>query len=912
MRRFFIVFFIFIIILACGYGIYYYWDKQKSLDAWSLVPDNTLLVYENNNLINTWNSLQENTIWQDLQQIPTLNKLKRDFEALDSLTGGSGALDEVSRNNRVLISMHVTAKDDFDFVIYQTLKNSDQVAVIKKIENQFKSLKHNERKFENYNISELKNNKNEVVFSYLILKGNFVGSFSPILLEDVIRNTSKEIEGFRQQNQEIFKIAKFQNDAGNFFINFNKLNKFLRLFTENDQYVLFKVLQKFSGSTFLDLVINDTDFYFNGYTFLNDSNAYLKVYKDQKGGKMTIQDYIPNRTSVLIHEKFDKPEIFMESKTKFWNSTVNEYTIGRNALAQQYKTDFRGFYQFMAGENALGMLKTNTVQKETDKIAYVKLADISEALNQFNKLSEEAAMATNDTLYYEVYANQEIRELKIEEFPKWLLGANYGGFETTYFSLFSDFMVMSNNIESLKSLILDRETENTWGKSIKQYQFIQSALDEANLNIFVNTAQALELLMPTLNEKWQSFVKNNNGTLKNLENFAIQFSAEDDRFYTNLEFKHQPREKLDQLSKFNRVLATEFAFPIISKPFVVKNHNTGLFETLLQDSVNNLHLIANDGMQLWSKTLDSPIISEIFQVDYLKNNKLQYAFATSKQIYLMDRNGESLSGFPINIAEDAPIAYFNVVDYDKSKDYRFLTSTKTGNIYLSDKNGSLLGDWNPLTLGDKLATTPEHIRIRSKDFMVALQENGNVNVMSRNSKMKPYFPVQIDDRLTDNLFFELGNDFDKSNIVTLTAGGQLTRLSFEGKIVDKVQMYKPNKETIFKIIPNASERNFIIARQDLNRVSILNYKGDLLFDKDYLSQQEMAIQYYQFSAEKEIIVITDLIQQFTYFYTMEGTLINQQPVESAHEVATIYYTKENALHIYKCIDNKFEIIKLKF
>jgi len=209
-------------------------------------------------------------------------------------------------------------------------------------------------------------------------------------------------------------------------------------------------------------------------------------------------------------------------------------------------------------------------------------------------------------------------------------------------------------------------------------------------------------------------------------------------------------------------------------------------------------------------------------------------------------------------------------------------------------------------------TTPQHKRIRSKDFMIALQENGSVNVMSRNSKMKPNFPVVLEDRLTDNLFFETGNTFEQSKIVTLTTGGQLTRISFTGKIKNKLQLYKPNKETIFKIIPNASNRNFIIARQDLNRVSILDYEGNLLFDKDYLSQEEMAIQYYQFSTEKEIIAITDLIQQFTYFYTMDGTLINQQPIESAGEIATLFYAKENALHIYKCNGSTFEILKLNF
>lgn len=912
MKRTIIIFFILVFILASGYGIYYYWSKQKSLDVWSLVPENAFLVYENNNLVDSWNDIQENPIWKDLINIEAFKEIKNNFESLDSLTGESGALDELFQNNPLLISMHLTAKDDFDFVFYQTLNTTSQIQLVENIEEHVKELKKSERTYDNYTISELKNKQNQVVFSYLFLKGNFVGSFSPILVEDVIRKIGKDEPGFRERNESSFKIAKFQNDAGNIFVNFNRLNWFFKVFTKDASKDLLRILENFSGSTFLDFVFDENQLYFNGYTFLNDSNAYLKIYENQTGGDISMENLLPARTALLVHERFSDPARWYKNVVEFWNNKEAGFSTEQRTIAEKYQVDFREFHTFMSGENALAVLNNISSKNESDKLVYIKVKDENEGLNNFNKLAEQAAKFKGDTLYYEFYADREIRELAIDQFPYWLLGPNYKGFENTFYTIFNDFIVLSNNIQTIKTLVVDLETESTWGKSIKQNQFIESTLQEANLSVFINSVQAWPMLLPALNEKWSTFFKENEYPLKNLELIALQFSNEGSKFYTNLEVNHFEHEIASDMEYYDEVQQVVLPAPIISKPFVVKNHDSGMFETIVQDSANNLHLISNEGQILWTEPLEGTVVSDIFQIDFYKNNKLQYAFATKDKVYILDRNGLAIENYPVDHSVEDNILFFNVIDYDKSKNYRFITATEQGNLFLTDKYGKLLGDWDPMSLGDKIASIPQHIRIRSKDFMVALQENGTINVMSRNGEMKPNFPIKIEDRLSDNLFFEIGNSFDKSYLVTLTNGGELVKLSFTGKVEEKDQMYMPTKETIFKIIPDATGRSYLLARQDLSRVSLLNPNGELLFDKDYLSREEMEIQYYQFAAEKELIVITDKIQDFTYIYTKDGTLINNQPIESGNQVAMIYYGNDNSIHIYKCHENTFSILKFNF
>ena len=60
---------------------------------------------------------------------------------------------------------------------------------------------------------------------------------------------------------------------------------------------------------------------------------------------------------------------------------------------------------------------------------------------------------------------------------------------------------------------------------------------------------------------------------------------------------------------------------IFFKPSLVENHNTGEKEILVQDKANNLYLIANNGKILWKKKLESPILGEVFQIDFYRNSK---------------------------------------------------------------------------------------------------------------------------------------------------------------------------------------------------------------------------------------------------------------------------------------------------
>ena len=80
-------------------------------------------------------------------------------------------------------------------------------------------------------------------------------------------------------------------------------------------------------------------------------------------------------------------------------------------------------------------------------------------------------------------------------------------------------------------------------------------------------------------------------------------------------------------------------------------------------------------------------------------------------------------------------------------------------------------------------------------------------------------------------------------------------------------------------------RNYLIAQQELNRISMINRQGQVLFEKDYITSNEMDIQYYRFGRGVEIVAVTDPLQGLTYLYDGTGAFINFQPLSSSNKIA---------------------------
>jgi hypothetical protein len=165
--------------------------------------------------------------------------------------------------------------------------------------------------------------------------------------------------------------------------------------------------------------------------------------------------------------------------------------------------------------------------------------------------------------------------------------------------------------------------------------------------------------------------------------------------------------------------------PIVEEPsgkkWDVINHNTKEKETLRQNKDNSISLLDKSGKELWKAALPAAIVGEVTQVDALNNGKLQMAFACKNSIYVIDRNGKSLAGFPVAISSEITTG-LAVLDYDKSKNYRLLVGTTNGNIYNYTIQGTSAKGWS--YGGGARPIKIEHQKVSGEDRIVVTYKSG--------------------------------------------------------------------------------------------------------------------------------------------------------------------------------------------
>ena len=338
-----------------------------------------------------------------------------------------------------------------------------------------------------------------------------------------------------------------------------------------------------------------------------------------------------------------------------------------------------------------------------------------------------------------------------------------------------------------------------------------------------------------------------------------------------------------------------------SKPHIIFSHINNKPEVIIQDEKNIVYHLSNSLEPIWSDSIEK-IISKIFVIDYYKNNKKQIVFASPNKIYGFDRKGNSLIGFPFENPSKSPIQHLNIIDYDKSKRYRIISSHRNGEIYFYDKNGKTLNGWNPILMEDELVQAPIHTRVRGKDYIIILQKNGDIYVKNRRGINYKGFPVKLDSDLTNKIHLQSSSNSAQSLLEILSDDGKLYKINLEGKIISSKDQYRNEKDAKFKMIQEASGKS----------PAIISYDNYNLFKDEnninFKNIEKLKFQFYNLSKNENFLVLTDTTIKKSYFLDKNlNYYVN--PISNQNEVSILDYG--NSIIIYKTLNNSLSMIELK-
>ncbi len=182
--------------------------------------------------------------------------------------------------------------------------------------------------------------------------------------------------------------------------------------------------------------------------------------------------------------------------------------------------------------------------------------------------------------------------------------------------------------------------------------------------------------------------------------------------------------------------------PANRQPDIVVNHTNNTREVLVQDEQHRIHLISAAGKVLWQHALDGPIMGAVHQVDRFRNGKLQLLFNTAGRVYLIDRNGKDVGGFPVNLKEQAS-APLSVFDYEDQRDYRVIIPLKDGRLFNIGVDGLPVKGWEASKLAHAANSPVTHLRIRNKDHLLVFPAPGRVLVLDRRGSAREKVKLEL-------------------------------------------------------------------------------------------------------------------------------------------------------------------------
>lgn len=151
-------------------------------------------------------------------------------------------------------------------------------------------------------------------------------------------------------------------------------------------------------------------------------------------------------------------------------------------------------------------------------------------------------------------------------------------------------------------------------------------------------------------------------------------------------------------------------------PFEVKNSGTGKMNKFYQNSHLSLCLSEN-GKDLWGVPFKEPLCGTAYNVDYYANGKLQIIFGAGSRIYMIDRLGRYVTGFPVDLKKDILVGP-DVYDFNGTKKYNIMVLHKDNTLEMYNLKGEKPASWKGIRAEETIKSLPEKISVGGSTFWV--------------------------------------------------------------------------------------------------------------------------------------------------------------------------------------------------
>ncbi|WP_234734134.1 hypothetical protein [Tellurirhabdus bombi] len=888
-----------------GYFGYRWWTAPIR-SPWELIPSDALIVLESTALQDTVSkesrlnelSLRTTPVFQEAVQAVD----QFIWPALDT----TDAL-KLLRSKPIWYSLHRTSRDKLEFAFYLPLKTAEDRALVNRLlkpnADRFRTLSH---PYEKERIHEFLTVGNESLGSFVVLDDFLVGSPSTIVIESVVRRIHQRFSETPLQRADVTLLQP--GTIAGLYVRSSVLESLLTspLNTKTDwQARYIRTFLPTEIKTQFQQSINRTHLLGKSVEDIGTQSAVASLFSGQIPGRIACGNLIPDQTTSVFHIGLSDGAKFGAALTPFINAEQEGvFREGRRKLRPLLQRDATSFYQYLGNEVAL--LKLDASFSEQRMILLVKSPNVEKLYDRY-QLAAVLLSGKDQLAKTKSFLKHPVTLIDAPDLPAHLFGGLFRGFSRSWVTQEKDYLIIANSEEVMQEYLQALRDETVWSVNRRQLDLLTKTLRPANFTVFTRFGRAGESIAAQWPTAWQQLLNHDDTALDNIENLVYQSSYGRDRIYSTIVLGRTSRRASEAV--FNRVFLqknVDFNAPLANAPLPLGDFVGGSGQIWAIDNSRQFVQITpyNDKRVIGS--IDGAIKSQLIPVNYLDNGRLQYAFTTAQSLYFAD----SYNGFvrlqSVRLPKGANPSLLSLARGLSDRAQILLLGHQDGSVFAFDKTQKrFIRQFSVTSTGE--ACPPYQTIFRNQNLSVlSLQKEGKLNKWQQNGNQAPGFPLDLQSEFSGPAFMDGSTP---ATITTLGKQGEFIRISEEGKILEKSQLYRPVRRGTFHLLIEEGQKDYLVLRTTDTETAILDHNGKSLFEVRGLVPGRTTIRYHIFGSGLKLVSVKS--GNFTSLYHLNGRPFGDRPIPGLYPVNLQYSPSRNKLFIYSSTEKAVQVWSIK-
>ncbi len=691
-------------------------------------------------------------------------------------------------NREIIAAVRRLGKLDVDLLLIvpfskrQDLKDFDYALTKALVDNQ---IKPEESEYNGQKIFSFKANNKTYYFTFI--NNLFLFSASELFIQNSLRQLINS--NSLQTIPEFSKVAlsSGNNSKVSLFVNYQNLRYAFINSLSQAGFSKISKLAKFANWGGYDLTYDDQYIRLYGYTSVYAKvDKYLKIFYGLDPVDFYVDKILPAQTYEYTVFGISSYKDFL---TNYINYLTNldlkeNYLLNLKKFKRQY-----GFDPSIRLLNTIGQTitvakaKKSSVQKDHYSYFIMEVNSVPEMKRFLFAIIDKDAQDKGKSpksyvAKYKTPANSYVNIYKLPDSNlfSYLFGSLTKLPKQKYCFFIDKYLIVSSNKDAVKFFIDSYSTDDRLFNN-KEYKDFRVNINP-KINLLFYSKQ------PFVNHNFEYYFKGNGlKTYKNnynlfagINNFAAEFYFSEDVFISYILFNFNPNSSRNKV-----VWSRKLEAPVVTKPFIFINHNTGEKEIFVGDKKGNIYLLTRNGDILWQRNIGEPITGNIYMIDYYQNHKYQLLFNTKSKVYIIDRLKRDVENFPI-VAPSKISTSISVFDYKKDGNYRIFIPSEDKMVYLYNKKGKPNPQWLITNVTAPLTQPVQHFVYKGKDYIV-FADDIHTYILDRRGE------TRIDVKKTfakapNTAYYFIGKDSKHklAMFVTTTKSGKLAFIDLYGNV----------------------------------------------------------------------------------------------------------------------------------